>query len=47
MFDFLVMAQSEHKCLGVTLTDSQQKQPVQQEKRGDCEKNTDFMDAVR
>lgn len=28
MFDFLVMAQCEHKRLGVTLTDSQQKQPV-------------------
>lgn len=32
MFDFLVMAQCEHKRLGVTLTDSQQKQPVRQNK---------------
>lgn len=32
MFDFLVMAQCENISLGVTLTDSQQKQPSQQEK---------------
>lgn len=31
MFDFLVMAQREHKRLGVTLTDSHQKQPAQRE----------------
>lgn len=28
MLDFLVMAQCEHKRLGITLTDSQQKQPI-------------------
>lgn len=33
MLDFLVMAQCEHKRLGITLTDSQQKQPVQQKRR--------------
>lgn len=35
MFDFLMMAQSKHKGLGVTLTDPHEKQPVQQEKAGD------------
>lgn len=34
MFDFLVMAQREHKRLGVTLADSHQKQPAQREKVG-------------
>lgn len=33
MLDFLVMAQCEHKRLGITLTDSQQKQPVRQKRR--------------
>lgn len=33
------MAQCEHKRLGVTLTDSQQKQPAQQEKGGHCDIN--------
>lgn len=34
MFDFLVMAQREHERLGVTLTDSHQKQPAQRERVG-------------
>lgn len=38
MFDFLVMAQREHKRLGVTLTDSHQKQPAQQERVGEKNK---------
>ena len=39
MFDFLVMAQREHKRLGITLTDSEQKQPVKQENGRHCEKD--------
>lgn len=34
MLEFLVMAQREHKRLGVALTDAHQKQPAQWEKAG-------------